>query len=177
MKNWFYFFIFYHRHLEMKQENDKHRLSRRINRVSRNKLFSCCHKTFTVYNLQIWLITTTSPLWILRMCFAYCWMPPLPSPMKIPGRHFNPNIILQINEIQQQLFHLWTIPNQVLMTEDHSSSCAWVGSSEKWVLGPVQFVVESAHATKLCCSICFLADSICGKGRTSRLRPWTEKPF
>lgn len=111
------------------------------------------------------------------MYFSCCWIPTLPSPIKIPGRHFNPNIILQINESQQQLFHLWTIPNQALMTKDHSSSCAWVRSSETWILGFVQFVVESAHVTKFCFNIRFLADSVCGKGRTSRLRPWTEKPF
>lgn len=159
----------------MKQESDKYRSSGRVNWISKNKLFGVVIKHLEIFPYRFDSLPTPPP--ILSMYFSCCWTPTLPSPIKIPGRHFNPNTILQINEIQQQLFHLWTIPNQVLMTKDHSSSCAWVRSSEQWISGPVQFVVESAHVTKFCFNIRFLADSICGKGRTSRLRPWTEKPF
>jgi hypothetical protein len=53
----------------------------------------CQHKTFTIFYSQVQLITV-SPLHLEFMYFALC------SPIKTPGRHFNLNTILQINEIQ-----------------------------------------------------------------------------
>lgn len=58
-------------------------------------------------------------------------------------------------------------PNQVLMTEEHSSSCAWTGCSERWLLGWVQFSVQSAHVTKASPKTHLVDDRVPGKGRAS----------